>query len=78
MAKNSSAPLEAERPLLVDVVAAAKLLSISSKFLSTLARAGEVPSLKLHGRRLFSPRALEEWAAQQIAAAGGGKPPGGA
>lgn len=62
--KNSQTA--SDRPVLIDGVVAAKMLSISPKFLSTLAAAGEVPSTKLRRRRLYSPAALEAWAAQRM------------
>jgi excisionase family DNA binding protein len=40
---------------------AAELLGISSRHLHTLRRRGEVPFLKLGGRVLYSPLALQRW-----------------
>lgn len=49
--------------LLVDLREAAKLLSVSPRHLHGLARTGEVPSIVVGRRRLFSPAALAAWAA---------------
>ena len=55
-------------PLLVDLKTAAELLGISRKNLWSRARSGEIPSLKVGARRLFSRVALTDWIAAQIAA----------
>ena len=52
-------------PLLIDVRAAAKQLSISARSLWTLTRDGKIPCVRLGRRVLYSPKALEAWVTQQ-------------
>jgi excisionase family DNA binding protein len=51
-------------PLLVDAQAAARLLSLSRRTVWEMARRGELPSIKVHGRRLFSVERLRAWVRQ--------------
>lgn len=50
------------RPLVVDRVTAAKLLSIILRMLDELVRRHAIPSWKEGKRRLFAVAALQEWA----------------
>lgn len=52
-------------PLLVDMVTAAKMLGISRTTIWSMANSGELPSVKIRRRRMFSPSTLREWIAQQ-------------
>lgn len=53
-------------PILVEAVAAARLLAMSLARLDKLTRAGIVPVVKLdEGRLLYSPEALRVWARTQ-------------
>lgn len=54
-----------EQPLVIRIEEAAKLLGIGRDLAYRLARAGEIPSVRL-GRRLVVPRkALELWLEEQ-------------
>lgn len=48
-------------PLAVDTRTAARLLSISVRYLRQLVRRGEIPSLRLGRRRLFRVEDLRRW-----------------
>jgi excisionase family DNA binding protein len=50
-------------PLLVDLVTAAAMLSISERLLHAKVKAGEVPHVRIGNRVLFSPAALDAWIA---------------
>lgn len=52
-------------PLLVDMMTAAKMLGISRTTIWSMANRGELPSVKIRRRRMFSPTTLREWIAQQ-------------
>jgi len=45
---------------------AAELLGISSRHLFALRKRGEVPFIKLGGRVLYSPSALQRWVEQRL------------
>ena len=48
-------------PLCVGKREAAKLLGISERTLTTWTAAGEIPSILIHGRRLYPIEPLQEW-----------------
>jgi excisionase family DNA binding protein len=48
-------------PLLVDLVTASAMLSISERTLHAKVKAGAVPFVRIGNRVLFSPAALTEW-----------------
>lgn len=55
-----------ETPLLVDARTAAKLLNVSQRTLYSLLQQGQIPSVKLQGRRLFSVPALSKWIEERL------------
>ena len=57
-------------PLSVGLRDAARLLSVSESWLHTKAKAGQVPSAMIGGRRLFVVDSLRSWLAAQEAANG--------
>ena len=52
--------------IMVGVDEAISLLSIGRTKLLELTYAGEIPSIKLGRRRLYSRKSLEDWAASKI------------
>lgn len=52
-------------PLLVSAPEAARLLGISPRLLWTLTRDGDVPSIHIGRRVLYSPDALRGWIAEK-------------
>jgi len=69
-----TAPLTITRPrdlapLAVGLRDAARMLGVSDRHLATLARAGEVPSVMIGGRRLFRLATLDAWLADRETAA---------
>lgn len=48
---------------------AAKLIGVSTGTIYTMARTGEIPSVKVRGRVLFHREKLEQWLRGELAAA---------
>ncbi|HOM19089.1 MAG TPA: helix-turn-helix domain-containing protein [Thermoguttaceae bacterium] len=48
---------------------AAELLGISARHLHTLRKRGEVPYIRLGGRVLYAPEALQRWIERRLQAA---------
>lgn len=51
---------------LLDVTAAARRLGMAKSTLYKKANSGEVPSVKVGGRRMFRPRDLDEWVEARV------------
>ena len=67
---NDTSP--AVEPVLVDAVAAAGMLSVSTRHLwSMTAPRGPIPCVKIGCRILFRPESLRRWAAEAESAGGG-------
>jgi excisionase family DNA binding protein len=49
-------------PILVDENEAARLLGLSAKTLYNMRRAGQLPFVRVRGRIMYRPVALEKWA----------------
>jgi excisionase family DNA binding protein len=64
---QSSRSAASTGPLLVGLDEAAELLGLSERTVARLVADGELPSLKVGRRRLFSLRRLEEWAESRAA-----------
>lgn len=57
-------PTESD-PVLIDIHGAAKLLSVCSRTIQTLAAERGLPSVRIGRRLLFRPESLRQWAAEQ-------------
>lgn len=57
-----------QTPLLVDARQAARLLGVSPRTLYSLLSEKAIPSVRLRGRRLFSPEALARWVQERLSA----------
>ena len=51
--------------LLVDARQAARMLGVSVRTLYDLLARGELPSVRVNGRRMFRPESLAAWVAQR-------------
>ncbi|MEQ9454676.1 MAG: helix-turn-helix domain-containing protein [Phycisphaeraceae bacterium] len=66
MVKPSPTPTgTSPSPLLLNIRQAAKVLGISSRYVSDLVARDEIPSIKLGRRRLFPYDALKTWLAKK-------------
>lgn len=61
-------------PLAVGMRDAARLIGLSPRRLQQLALAGEIPSVKIDGRRLFRLATLDRWLAERETSATGVAP----
>ena len=60
--------------LLVSAREAARMLGVSVRTLYDLLARGELPSVRVNGRRLFRLKSLEDWVAQREQASTEAKP----